>query len=152
MTSPDSAGPRRPAGILRRILGGYGRLFKAVAAWSLGILGAVGASAAIVWPLWRLAMRRRGVYNALVTGLTLAALLTLAFLSLRRSIASGRRPSEIAAKLGKTLLVVLAALAMLVTGYVCAVLFMRGAYLAAVTAGLACLALAGWLFFGRSRA
>jgi len=151
--SADGSGARRAApSIPSKILSGYGRLFAAVALWALAALGAVAAAAAIVWPLWALAMRDRALFNAIFIALASIAALVLAALGLRRRIASGVPLSAILAKAGKSVLAVLALAGVLVSVYLCVAFAFRGLVLAALPAGIAALALSGWLFFGRKRA
>jgi hypothetical protein len=151
----ETASRDKPAGLkgtLRRILAGYGRLFTSLALWVLACLGAVAAAAAVVWPLWALATESRLIFNFIVLSLALAALATLAAVSVRRRLATGEGAAAIARKFSRGLVLCLCLLALLLSGYLCLAFSARGLVLAAIPAGLACLALAGYLFFGRKRA
>jgi hypothetical protein len=147
----DSVKPKASSAV-RRIASGYARLFAAVALWALAAAAAVAAAAAIVWPLWALATRERGIFNALVAVLAISLAAALAFFSLRRRLASGEKARSVLVKAMKAFAIVLALLGVIASAYLCAAFAFRGIILGALPAGLAALVLSGWLFFGRKRA
>ena len=147
--------PQRPArgrkNLPLAILKGYGRLFLAVLGWGLAFSLALGAAAAVVWPLWALASGRRTAYNVLVLGIGALFLGATAVMAVRRALGSGKGPAALARKAALALALAAAWIIMALSGYLCLAFAARGLALAAAPSGLVCLSLAGYLFFGRKR-
>lgn len=144
---------KKPSGsILRDIASGYARLAGSAGLFLAAIVVTVAAAAAVVWPLWALAVNRTDVYNLVfVSALGLCAALGVVF-SLRRKLAGGATPGSLARKALSAVALVLAWIALAFFLYLVFVLATRGSVAGAAVAGLAFVALAGFLYSRRKRA
>lgn len=84
----------KPADLAGRVIRGYGRALRSLGEAFLVLGGMAGLSFAVVFPLWWLAVNKRGLYTAIVAGAGLGAAGILAlrrFRSLRRGGPGGGR-------------------------------------------------------------
>jgi hypothetical protein len=103
----------------------------------------------VVWPLWALATRRRGVFNAVILCAAGAAAILAAAASLRRKLSTGTSPARIARGAAGFAGLALCVLALPVSGYLCVAYASRGFIPGSILGGAAFLGLSGYLFFGR---
>ena len=143
----------KPSGsILRNIASGYAKLAGSVGLFLGAGAAAVAVAAAIVWPLWALAVNRTAIYNLIfISALGLCAALGIVF-SLRRKLAAGSTPGQMARKGLAVAALVLAWMVLIFSLYVAFVFASRGLVAAAAPAAIVFIALAGILYARRKRA
>ena len=132
-----------PAEMARRVALGYGRVLRSAGKTLLIFLGMAAVALGVSYPVWWLAMNRRGLYTALVAGGCLAAAAVLIVRRAGIGRAVNRSPG------GKSLSGrILARSVFAAATYGVAVLFSRSAVLG-ILAAAALAALAGIWVFGR---
>lgn len=143
----------QPSGsILRNIASGYGKLARSAGLFLAAGVVTVAAAAAIVWPLWALAVNRTDAFNLVfLSALGLCVVLGVVF-SVRRKLASGVKPGVLARKALAIAALALVWLVLAISLYLVFVFASRGIIAGAALAALAFIALAGFLYSRRKRA
>ncbi len=134
----------KSADLARRVARGYVRFLRSVGEAVLLLIGMIGIAFGVSYPVWWLAVNRRGLYTVLVAGGCLAA---LAVLVIRRTRAA-RRAGPGARGGGPRAVRILARLLLAAGAYGTGVLFLRSPMLGTLAA-LVLLAVAGVWAFGR---
>jgi hypothetical protein len=135
--------------VLKFVARGYLDLFKAALEWASVCLALVALSAAIVWPLWFFATTSPGWY-AFFVGIAVLAVLGLGVVFYaRRELSRGESGSAVARKILRVPCLILIWVVLLFSAYVAFTLFTHGRILLGLAFTALCLALSGYLFFGR---
>jgi len=130
--------------LARRVARGYARLLRSAGEALLILVGMTGIAFGVSYPVWWLAVNRRGLYTILVAGGCLAA---AAFLAVRRARAG--RPAKPVTRDGQPRTVRILARLFLAAGvYGTGVLFTRSPILG-ILAALFLFTVAGIWTFGR---
>lgn len=135
----------KPPDLAGRVIRGYGRVLRSLGEAFLVLGGMAAVSFAVAFPLWWLAVNKRGLYTAMVAGAGLGAAGILAV----RRIRSGRRGGPGGGRGGSRSARILSWLVLAVGVYGTGVLLVRSPVLG-IPAALALLAAAGVWAFGRS--
>jgi hypothetical protein len=137
--------------VLKRLASGYGKLGLTAGLWLAAGVAVFAGAAAIVWPLWALALRYTGVYNLVFAGMIAACALAGVFFSVRRKLAAGANPAAMLRRALAVSGIALSVIVLILSLYFTIAFALRGFILGALPAGLVFIALSGYLFFGRKR-
>jgi hypothetical protein len=144
------AGTKKDKGaVLRFVARGYLGLFKAALEWGMVCLALVALSAAIVWPLWFFATKSPGWYALAMGVAALCVLCICVALYARRAMARGETGLSVARKIFRVPCLIVVWAVLLLSAYVAFTLFSHGRFLMGLIPTGLCLALCGYLFFGR---
>lgn len=131
-----------PSELAGRVFRGYARVLRSVGEILLVLAGISAAALAVAFPLWWLAVNRRGLYTALMAGAGMAAAAILAYRRLRSGRGSETRDRRTGPRTGRILQVLLLAAGI----YGTAVLFSRSPALGLAAAAVLAAAAGVWAF------
>jgi hypothetical protein len=140
---------KKNGGIFRMIARGYADLLKAIGEWAAVGAGLLALSALVVYPLWFFARSKPALYALCLGLIALGGLAVAAVFYARRSRALGKGRAEIVRSIVRVPLLIVAWAALLLSAYLTFAFAACLKILPALVTGLVCLALAGYLFFGR---